>query len=85
MGQIKFSEMREDIQNALNKKLTQTPISDEAGFSIIEGFMNMPIHSEVSSSIIAGGPNIPMVGIVGNSSGRIYFYALKAILPDVKI
>ncbi len=85
MSAIKFSDIRDKLQQALQQKLMATPISNENGFSLIEGFMTLPIQTEISNNVIIGGPNIPIIGIVGNTSGRIYTFALKAILPDIKI
>lgn len=85
MTPIKFSEIKNRLQDALQEKLKLTPIPNEAGFALIEGFMTFPIQAELSNNLIIGGPNVPMVGIVGNTSGRIYTFALKAILPDIQI
>lgn len=62
MSPIKFSDIKDEIQQALQKKLTINPIQGEAGFSLIEGFMTLHIQTEISSSLIAGGPSIPIVG-----------------------
>ena len=85
MNGIKFSDIKTELQTALSEKLKQTPILGEAGFTLIEGFMTSPLNGELSNSLIIGGQSIPTVGIVGNTSGRIYTFALKVILPNIKI
>lgn len=82
---IKFSEIKDELQTALNEKLRLAPIPNDDGFTLIEGFMTMPLQGEVSNNVIIGGPSIPVVGIVGNTSGRIYTFALKVVLPNLEI
>jgi hypothetical protein len=85
MSSIKFSDIKDKLQVALQEKLKNTPISHENGFALVEGFMTLPLQEEISNNVVIGGPNIPIIAIVGNTSGRIYTFALKAILPEVKI
>jgi hypothetical protein len=84
MNTIKFSDIKNELQNALQAKLKQTPIIGEDGFTLIEGFMTLALNDAISNNIIIGGPGIPIVGIVGNTSGRVYTFALKAILPNLQ-
>lgn len=85
MKPIKFDEIKEKLQAALQNKLQLSPIPNEQGFSLIEGLMSLPLRSEYGNEIFLGGLNIPVVGIVGNTSGRVYTFALKALLPDIEI
>ncbi len=86
MNPIKFSDIKDELQRAMQQKLSLTFMPGEtAGFTLIEGFMTTPILGELSNNMIIGGPNIPTVGVVGNSSGRIYTFALKLILPNLSI
>ena len=79
---LKFSEYKEQIVKALNDKGASLGIQDPV--NLIDGFINQPIYNELTGSFVIGGPTIPMVAVVGNS-GRIYFFALKALFPDIKI
>ncbi len=83
--QVKFSDIQDRVQAELKKKLKDTPIPNEDGFAIIKGFMKFYLHKEISKDITTAVATLPMVAIVGNTSGRIYTYALKAILPDIEI
>lgn len=83
MSALKFEDIKDELQQALQEKLKKTPITNENGFALIEGFMSMPIQAEIGNSMIIDGPNILVIGLVGNTSGRVYTFALKAILPSL--
>ena len=83
MEAIKFSEYKQKIIEALNNRSTQININEP--ITLIDGFINQPLQSELTGGLIVGGPAIPMVAVVGNNSGRIYYFALKALLPDISI
>jgi len=86
MNPINFNSIKNELQNALQERIRLTHLVGEtAGFTLVEGFLNSPLQTEISGSLVIGGPNIPMVAIVGNSSGRMYFFALKAVLPNLTI
>ncbi|ADG25270.1 TPA: hypothetical protein JBI72_01310 [Legionella pneumophila] len=80
---IKFTDYREKIIQELNNKKVFLGINEPV--SLIDGFINQPIQQELSGNIVIGGPTIPMVAVVGNNSGRIYYFALKALLPSIGI
>jgi len=79
---LKFSEYKEQITKALNDKGNSLGIQEPV--TLLDGFINQPIYNELTGSFVIGGPTIPMIAVVGKS-GRIYFFALKALLPDLKI
>lgn len=79
---LKFSEYKDQITKALNNKGNSLGIQEPV--TLIDGFINQPIYNELTGSFVIGGPTIPMIAVVGKS-GRIYFFALKALLPDLKI
>lgn len=83
---IKFEDYRQRITDAVQTKLRATPITGENGFTLVDGFIMQPLSNEVSGNIVIGGPTIPLVAIVGNTSGRIYYFALKALnIPGLEI
>lgn len=83
---VKFEDIKPKIEKALFEKLKYLPKSDEKeNFSLIDGFITLTSRAEISNNTIIGGPNIPVVGLIGNMSGIIYPFALKAILPDIEI
>ncbi len=79
MTTIMFADYKQRITDAVQAKLQAVPIGGENGFTLVEGFIMQPLSSEVSGSFVIGGPTIPLVAIVGNTSGRIYYFALKAL------
>ncbi len=85
MNAIKFIEIKDELQKALQDKLNKKPVIGEDGFTLIDGFMTLSLNGEISTNIIIGGPSIPVIGIIGNTSGQIYTFALKVILPNIKI
>jgi hypothetical protein len=92
MEPLKFDDFKEKIANALNSRIKSlnSPIIDESavaesGYILIEGFFNLGFQKELSGGLILGGPTLPSVAVVGNTSGRIYFFALKALLPDISL
>lgn len=82
---IRFSEIKDDILSALTNKMENNGLSLGERVSLIDGFVNQPLSLELSGSFVIGGPSIPMIMLVGEKSGRIYYFALKAILPEIKI
>jgi len=82
MEKIIFSEYKQKIISAINAR-GNLGIAEPV--TLIDGFVNQPIQSELSGAFIVGGPAIPMIMLLGVNSGRIYYFALKAILPDIKL
>jgi hypothetical protein len=87
MQPIKFEEYRKKVTEALDKRLKMPggPFMGESGYTLIDGFFNQPFQKEMSSNFVIGGPALPMVAIVGNTTGRVYFFALKVLVPDIKL
>ena len=79
MTPIKFEEYKQRITDAVQARLRELPIANENGFTLVDGFIMQPLNNEVSGNITFGGPTIPLVAIVGNTSGRMYYFALKAL------
>lgn len=82
MEPLKFEKYKEKIIEALK---TKGNLGITEPVTLVDGFVNQPIQNELSGSFVLGGPAIPMVMLLGNNSGRIYHFALKAILPDIKL
>ncbi len=78
---IKFDEIKTELLEALNKR--NLHISEKV--TIVDGFVNQPLSMELSGSFVIGWPAVPMIMLVGSESWRIYYFALKAILPSIKI
>lgn len=87
MQSIKFEDYKQQIVEALDRNLksSASPFVGENGFTLIDGFFSQPFQKEMSGNFVIGGPALPMVAIVGNTTGRVYFFALKILLPSIKI
>lgn len=80
---LKFSDYKDQIIKVLQEKQTSLGIHEPV--TLVDGFINQPIQKELSGGFVIGGPAIPMIAVVGNNSGRMYFFALKALLPNVEL
>lgn len=78
---IKFEELKPQIIAALKNLPQGTQISEPV--TLIEGFLNQPFSPELSSSFVIGGSTIPMIMLIGSNTGKIYLFALKAIVPNI--
>lgn len=85
MISVKFDELKDKIQQEIEKKINSGVIKDPEGFILIEGFVNMPTQNEVGGAFVIGGPTIPTVAVVGKSTGLVYTFALKILLPNIKL
>jgi len=85
MDVINFEQYRPEILKALENRLKTGVISDPNGFILLDGFINMPLQKEMGGAFIIGGPTIPAVAVVGKSSGLIYTFALKVLIPNINL
>ena len=79
----KFLEYRDEILSALNEKMSRGEIKIQEKVTLVDGFF-MQSFQDSSEGIQLGGPTVPSIMLVGES-GQIYFFAIKAILPDIQI
>ena len=77
---LKFSDYKDDIIKKLNERGNVLEICEPV--ILIDGFINQPIYGELTGNFVIGGPSITMIALVGENSGRIYFFAVKALLPN---
>lgn len=84
MTPIKFSDYKQEIINALNSRRS-SQLGIHEPITLIDGFINQPLQNEFTGGLVIGGTSIPMIAVVGSNSGRIYYFALKALLPNISI
>lgn len=78
-----FNQLKNEIQTAIKSRMDSLNLPQgEAGFTLIDGFFNFPIQDQLNGSLIIGGPSVPMVAIMGNTSGRVFFFPLKVLIPN---
>ena len=97
MNSIRFQDYKDQIISALEGKGYSftaqartvasliSPVSATPPYSLVESFINQPVQNEISKSIMIGGPSLPMIAIIDNTKGRLEFFALKAILPEIQL
>ncbi len=78
---LKFEDIKSRIMEELKNRSSKIGINESV--TLVEGFLNEPFSKELSTSIMIGGPTVPMIMLVGNESGKVYLFALKALLKDV--
>jgi len=78
---IKFSDIKQKIEAQIDPQ----KIGIDEQVTLFDGFINQPFCRELSGSYVLGGPTVPMIMLVGNKSGRLYFFALKALLTDLEL
>lgn len=82
---VNFDDYKTQIQSAIQQKIATGIISDPQGFILIDGFINISMQKELSGSLMIGGPTIPTVAVVGKSTGIMYTFALKVLLPNIPL
>jgi hypothetical protein len=78
---LKYTDIESQILTALERKgqslgLTPEPLN-------IIGMTSIQLQDDLSS-IQFGGNSLPVVVVVGQNTGRVYQFALKALLPDLE-
>ena len=79
----RFVDIQNDILRALKDRSGSLAISEPV--TLIDGFIMEPYKSELTGAFTVGGPTIPMIMLLGNESGRIYLFALRALLPELTL
>ena len=80
-----FETLKPEISEALNQKIRLMELKGETqGFTIVDGFVMQSLQNQ-TAGISIGGKSVPTVLVVGNSTGRIYHFALKALLPNITL
>ena len=79
-----FNSLKTQITDALNKKFSNQGAfpGESSGFTLVDGFVMQTLQEQAQGFVI-GGKSVPMIMVVGNSTGRVYYFALKALLPSV--
>lgn len=79
---VKFEDIKNQILEEINKRGSTKHWIHEST-TLINGFVNQPITMELSWNFTIGWPTIPMIMLLWNDSGRVYYFALKALLPTI--
>jgi hypothetical protein len=81
-----FNVLQPQIIEALNAKFLISGAfpGETAGYTLIDGFIIQSVQ-ERPAGIVIGGKSVPLVAVVGNATGKVYYFALKALLPTLAI
>lgn len=74
----KFSE----ISASLLKSLKEKDLDLGEPCYLFEGIFETIFCKEIKKSAPFAGPTVPMIALIGEKTGRVHFFALKAILKD---
>ena len=86
MNSINFDEYKTEISRAIDLKVALGLFPHEPqGFILIDGFINIISQKPLGGALFLGGPTIPTVAIVGKSTGLVYTFALKILLPNIQL
>lgn len=85
MSTINFETYKLEIQQAIELRIKQGIISDPSGFVLLEGFIHTPLQMEIGGAFVIGGQMVPTVAVVGKSTGLIYSFALKVLIPRIQL
>lgn len=80
---IKFSDIKERITDEINSRSEKMGIHETV--TLFDGFVRQPYDPELSGTYVIGGPTVPMIMLIGNTTGQVYFFALKAVLQDIDL
>ena len=76
-----FADLKSDIIKALQDPRKKIKLDESV--TLVEGFVSQPLNMHATGDLVIGGPSIPLVVLVGKDTGRVYYFALKAILPNL--
>lgn len=76
---IKFEDHKEAILAALHSN----PTNVSEPVTLLDWFFIQPASATLSERLSIAGPQFPMIGLVWNTTGRVYFVALKFLLPHI--
>lgn len=75
--QVPFSSVKDQIKKHFEQNMWLE-------YTLVEGFYNQPYSTELTDKLTISGSSIPMIAIINNETGRVAFYAVKAIIPDIE-
>ena len=79
--EIQFEDIKDKIIKKLNEDIVNLWINE--GISLIDWIFMQPIQRSLSSNLVIWWSSIPMVAVVWQKTWRVYFFAIKALLPDI--
>ena len=73
---MKFEDVREKVLEKLNSAEFRSSVGEE--LMLANGFVNQSLAS-AEGEIVIGGSVLPMVMAIGKNTGKVHFFAFKAL------
>ena len=78
---IEFTKVRHKIIEAI-ENTSKDILGINESVTLLDGFVSSPYTTKLSNDFVLGGPFVPMVMLVGNATGRIYFFSYKFLVKE---
>jgi hypothetical protein len=85
MSVIQFSEYQDEILEEINKLTAKNYFRGDKNLTLIEGFVSQTITTTFGMASDEINQTIPMVMLVGLQTGRVYYLALKVLIPRINL
>ena len=76
---LEFNSIKDDLMRILSEK--QLGIQEPC--ELFQGLFDTVYCRETRKSFPIGGPTVPMVCLIGEKTGRIYWFALGKLMPEL--
>ena len=76
-----FQQHRQEITDAIGRVASNAGLNGE--LTLVEGLVFNDIQDNPRNIVIGGGKRIPLVAVVENSTGKVHYFALKVLLPNI--
>lgn len=84
--EYKYDELRPRIIKALKKLDDKYKMfGDDQKLIVVNSFLRIPLQDSIGGIVSGGESNLPAVALVDKDTGQIYYFALKALLPDLEL
>ncbi len=77
-----FQKHKEKISEAIKANAKDAGLSGD--FTLVEGLVFNDIQKDPKKLIIGGGQRIPLIAVVDNHTGRMHYFALKVLIPNIE-
>jgi len=87
ISELDFDNYRNRIAQAIidkNKKIDKNKLEDTS-LDLLDGFIDIPMNGFITENNVKYfmDRTLPMVAFVGKESGKVYFYSLFSLLPEL--
>lgn len=76
-----FEQLKPQIIEVINQRLATGKLGIPEPVTLIDGFASQSLGQE-AWAIVLWWVTIPMIMLVGTDSWRLYFFALKHLIPE---